>query len=77
MLKKIRNFAKPNPNVMKNLIITVIMLLAALQHHAAVPEATHTFEAGKGAFMLDGHPFVIKAAELHYPRTLALTGITA
>ncbi len=68
MLKKIRNFAKPNPNVMKNLIITVIMLLAALQHHAAEPGATHTFEAGKGAFMLDGQPFVIKAAELHYPR---------
>ena len=26
------------------------------------------FEAGKGTFLLDGKPFVIKAAELHYPR---------
>ena len=26
------------------------------------------FEAGKGTFLLDGEPFVIKAAELHYPR---------
>lgn len=26
------------------------------------------FTAGKGAFMLDGTPFLVKAAELHYPR---------
>ncbi len=26
------------------------------------------FEAGTGAFMLNGEPFVVKAAELHYPR---------
>lgn len=28
----------------------------------------HTFEQGKGTFLLDGKPFVIKAAELHYTR---------
>ena len=27
-----------------------------------------TFEAGKGSFLLNGEPFVVKAAELHYPR---------
>ncbi len=27
-----------------------------------------TFAAGKGTFMLNGKPFVVKAAELHYPR---------
>jgi len=26
------------------------------------------FRAGKGAFLLNGEPFVVKAAELHYPR---------
>ena len=26
------------------------------------------FEAGDGTFLLDGKPFVVKAAELHYPR---------
>ncbi|MDE6278077.1 MAG: beta-galactosidase [Muribaculaceae bacterium] len=26
------------------------------------------FEVGKGAFTLDGEPFTVKAAELHYPR---------
>ena len=29
---------------------------------------THTFTAGEGTFLLDGKPYVIKAAELHYPR---------
>lgn len=27
-----------------------------------------SFEAGKGTFLLNGKPFVVKAAELHYPR---------
>ena len=27
-----------------------------------------TFTPGKGTFLLDGQPFVVKAAELHYPR---------
>ncbi len=31
-------------------------------------KAQNRFEAGKGTFLLNGKPFVIKAAELHYPR---------
>ena len=27
-----------------------------------------TFEAGEGTFLLNGQPFVVKAAEVHYPR---------
>lgn len=27
-----------------------------------------TFEVGKGTFLLNGEPFVVKAAEVHYPR---------
>lgn len=27
-----------------------------------------SFEAGKGTFLLNGEPYVVKAAELHYPR---------
>lgn len=27
-----------------------------------------TFEAGEGSFLLNGKPFVVKAAEIHYPR---------
>lgn len=29
---------------------------------------TVSFVAGKGSFLLDGEPFLVKAAELHYPR---------
>ena len=29
---------------------------------------SHSFEVGKGTFLMDGKPFVIKAAEVHYPR---------
>ena len=28
----------------------------------------HKFEVGKNTFLLDGKPFVVKAAELHYTR---------
>ena len=34
----------------------------------AMAQKPGTFEAGKGAFMLNGEPFVVKAAEIHYPR---------
>lgn len=40
--------------------------MAAKQQVAA--SAPGTFEAGKGTFLLNGEPFVVKAAELHYPR---------
>lgn len=30
--------------------------------------AKETFEVGKGTFLLNGKPFVVKAAEVHYPR---------
>lgn len=35
---------------------------------APVAEKKTGFEAGKGQFLLNGEPFVVKAAELHYPR---------
>ena len=31
-------------------------------------KTTGTFEAGKGTFLLNGEPMVVKAAEIHYPR---------
>lgn len=34
----------------------------------ATAQKTGTFEAGKGTFLLNGKPFVVKAAEIHYPR---------
>lgn len=32
------------------------------------PKAKGTFEAGSGTFLLNGKPFIVKAAEIHYPR---------
>lgn len=43
------------------------MLLAAMPMQAA-PKGGGTFTAGENTFMLNGKPFVVKAAELHYPR---------
>lgn len=35
---------------------------------ASVAPRGETFEVGKGTFLLNGKPFVVKAAEVHYPR---------
>ena len=62
---------------MKNVIIS-LLLVAGLLGSAMSAEAAGapkkvqatpgTFEAGKGTFLLNGEPFVVKAAEVHYPR---------
>ena len=44
------------------------MLVAFALPTAASTPAKSRFAVGDRAFMLDGKPFVIKAAELHYPR---------
>ena len=51
---------------MKNKILTLIALML-LSMQSAIG-AQNTFEIGNGSFMLNGDPFVVKAAELHYPR---------
>ena len=52
----------------KNSITRVVVVLGLLLTGAFAASAQHRFEVGKGAFLLDGKPFVVKAAELHYPR---------
>ena len=51
-------------------IISLFSLLVALL--ATIPSNAQktkgTFEAGNGTFLLNGNPFVVKAAEIHYPR---------
>lgn len=44
----------------------VACLLALVQ--APISSAGNTFEIDKGVFVFNGEPFIIKAAELHYPR---------
>lgn len=51
--------------------ITALALTASLLGTSpmmAQSQVPGTFEAGKGTFLLNGEPFVVKAAEVHYPR---------
>lgn len=54
---------------MKKFIFTLVACLLALTPNAiTTAPSAGTFEAGKGTFLLNGEPFVVKAAEVHYPR---------
>ena len=44
------------------------LLLAVLLLAGCAGNKPGTFEAGKNTFLLNGKPFVVKAAEVHYPR---------
>ena len=51
---------------MKKFIGVLLLVLIGVGASWAVEGGK--FEAGKGTFLLNGEPFVVKAAELHYPR---------
>ncbi|WP_036879901.1 beta-galactosidase [Xylanibacter oryzae] len=45
------------------------LLLSPFMHvNASNNVKVSTFAVGENTFLLDGHPFVVKAAEVHYPR---------
>ena len=51
--------------------LAVMPALAAQKQtdaQASLSESKGSFTAGKGTFLLNGEPYVVKAAELHYPR---------
>ncbi len=50
---------------MKTIRKTILLICLLF---SAISYGQNTFEAGDGSFMLNGKPFVIKAAEIHYPR---------
>lgn len=52
----------------KLILTALVMALSTLNAMAEKKITPHTFEAGKGTFLLDGKPFTVKAAELHYAR---------
>ena len=55
---------------MKKIIETILMamLLACVLPDRAMAAERESFAAGKNTFLLNGKPFVVKAAEVHYPR---------
>lgn len=52
----------------KFLSLWCLLALLLVASPARSATSMKTFSVGKGTFLLDGKPFVIKAAELHYPR---------
>ncbi len=52
---------------MKNLI-TILLMCLSLTTATAKDKQTGTFGIGDKTFLLNGEPFVVKAAEVHYPR---------
>ena len=54
---------------MRNSLIALLVLFTVVIFSSAQAQTTaRKFEAGKNTFLLDGEPFVVKAAELHYTR---------
>ena len=54
---------------MKRLLAFGLSLLLAFGAANGILAQEHDkFEVGQGTFLLNGKPFVIKAAEVHYPR---------
>jgi beta-galactosidase len=53
---------------MRKIIFMLCVVIAFIFTACTTNRAKETFEAGKQTFLLNGEPFVIKAAEIHYPR---------
>lgn len=49
---------------MRKLLLSLLAILSL----AVANAAAGSFTPGEGTFLMDGKPFVVKAAELHYPR---------
>ena len=57
-------------NKLATIGVSLLLSIGAMTgFQSCAPKAeSGTFKAGKGSFLLNGEPFVVKAAELHYPR---------
>lgn len=53
---------------MRNKILLLLIASLFAAGNAFGQKQPETFEVGKGTFLLNGKPFVVKAAEIHYPR---------
>lgn len=53
---------------MKTFISSLLLATTLLSATPAYAQQQGTFTAGKGTFLLNDQPFVVKAAEVHYPR---------
>ena len=49
-------------------VFIIILLAFSVNYATASTPGKSSFKTGNGQFLLNGEPFIIKAAELHYPR---------
>ena len=49
-------------------LLTVIALFALVSATALAGSGPGSFTIGDKTFLLNGQPFIVKAAEVHYPR---------
>ncbi len=63
-----RNIVCASLLLMASGLLTGTSFAASLNPVADRKTESGKFEAGNGTFLLNGEPFVVKAAELHYPR---------
>ncbi len=62
------NYTGKNQIGMKQ-IVTYLFFTSFIIHAALAQKGTtHKFEVGNKTFLLDQKPFIVKAAEIHYPR---------
>ena len=50
------------------MLLTIALLMGSLTATAATKPAAGSFTVGDKTFLLNGEPFIVKAAEVHYPR---------
>ena len=50
------------------MVVSLSFIIYLLSFSHAVAQTTGSFKAGENTFLLNGQPFVVKAAEVHYPR---------
>ena len=55
-------------NILVKSLITLAAAFVCIIPVRGTEQAQQGFKAGNGTFLLNGEPFVVKAAELHYPR---------
>lgn len=55
-------------NILKMSVTTFLCSLLAVNCYASEYKNVNSFKAGNGTFLLNDEPFLVKAAELHYPR---------
>jgi beta-galactosidase len=49
-------------------LVSAFLLSVVMSAQASIKQPVHTFALGDSVFLLDGKPFQIISAELHYPR---------